>query len=123
VVSTGSSSHVRFMDVSSTRLPPPSREHRPIYRVNACPAWHFGCAHHGHTMTCHQIPKNAQAFTEFERQVLSDAMARLSVEHRAVIRRAYYRGWSTQQIAEDLKLSECEVKCRLHYGFADCSYW
>jgi RNA polymerase sigma-70 factor (ECF subfamily) len=65
-------------------------------------------------MTCHQIPKNAPAFTEFERQVLSDAMARLSVEHRAVIRRAYYRGWLTQQIAKDLKLSECEVKCRLH---------
>jgi RNA polymerase sigma-70 factor (ECF subfamily) len=33
-----------------------------------------------------------------------------------VIRRAFYRGLSTQQIAEDLKLSECEVKCRLHYG-------
>jgi RNA polymerase sigma-70 factor, ECF subfamily len=67
-------------------------------------------------MTCHRIPKNAQTFTASERQVLSDAMARLSVEHRAVIRRAYYRGLSTQQIAEDLKLSECEVKYRLHDG-------
>ena len=67
-------------------------------------------------MTCRRIPKDAQAFTAFERQVFSDAMARLSVEHRAVIRRAYYRGLSTQQIAEDLKLSECEVKYRLHDG-------
>jgi|tagenome__1003787_1003787.scaffolds.fasta_scaffold20943849_6 RNA polymerase sigma-70 factor, ECF subfamily len=62
------------------------------------------------------MSKNARAFTGFERQVLSDAMARLSVEHRDVIRRAYYRGLSTAQIAEDLKLPECEVKCRLHDG-------
>ena len=104
------------MGVPGSRLPPPSREHRPVHRVNACLAWHFGWDRLGHTVTCHQIPKNAQAFTGFERQVLSDAMARLSVEHRAVIRRAYYCGLSTEQIAEDLKLSECEVKCRLHYG-------
>jgi Sigma-70, region 4 len=104
------------MGVPGTRFSPPSREHRPVDRVNACPAWHYGCGRLGHTVTCHQIPKNAQTFTGFERQVLSDAMARLSVEHRAVIRQAYYRGLSTEQIAEDLKLSECEVKCRLHYG-------
>jgi RNA polymerase sigma-70 factor, ECF subfamily len=67
-------------------------------------------------VTCHEIPKNAWAFTGFERQLLSDAMARLSVEHRDVIRRAYYCGLSTEQIAEDLKLPDCEVKCRLHYG-------
>jgi RNA polymerase sigma factor (sigma-70 family) len=102
------------MDALGTRLPPPSREHHPVDRVNACPAWHFGRDRLGHTVTCHRIPKNAQTFTASERQVLSDAMAKLSVEHRAVIRRAYYRGLSTQQIAEDLKLSECEVKYRLH---------
>ena len=77
---------------------------------------HLGCDRLARTVTCHQIPKNVPAFTEFERQVLSNAMARLSVEHRDVIRRAYYRGLSTEQIAADLKLSECEVKCRLHYG-------
>jgi RNA polymerase sigma-70 factor (ECF subfamily) len=65
------------------------------------------------------LPPNTQecaAFTGLERQVLKDAMARLPVEYRAVIRRAYYRGMSTEQIAEDLTLAECEVKCRLHYG-------
>jgi RNA polymerase sigma-70 factor, ECF subfamily len=48
--------------------------------------------------------------------VIGDAMARLSTEHRAVIRRSYYEGWSTSQIAKDLGIAEGTVKSRLHYA-------
>ena len=37
-------------------------------------------------------------------------------EHRAVIRRSYYLGWTTAQIAEDLQIAEGTVKSRLHYA-------
>jgi RNA polymerase sigma-70 factor (ECF subfamily) len=40
----------------------------------------------------------------------------LSAEHRAVIWRSYYLGWSTAHIATDLQISECVVMRRLHDG-------
>ena len=43
-------------------------------------------------------------------------MAHLSMEHRAVIRRSYYQGLSTSQIATDLGIAEATVKSRLHYA-------
>ncbi|MBO0856745.1 MAG: sigma-70 family RNA polymerase sigma factor [Nocardia sp.] len=48
--------------------------------------------------------------------VIADALARLSTDHRAVIVRAYYRGLSTQQIADELAIPEGTVKSRMHYG-------
>jgi RNA polymerase sigma-70 factor (ECF subfamily) len=48
--------------------------------------------------------------------LLSEAMAQLSADHRAVISRAYYQGASTAQIAADLQIAEGTVKSRLHYG-------
>jgi RNA polymerase sigma-70 factor (ECF subfamily) len=45
---------------------------------------------------------------------IADALAHLSDEHRAVIHRAYYLGWTTAQIADDLHIGECTVKSRLH---------
>lgn len=51
-----------------------------------------------------------------DRLVLAEAMAQLSDQHRAVIRRSYYQGWTTVQIAEDLQIAEGTVKSRLHYG-------
>jgi RNA polymerase sigma-70 factor, ECF subfamily len=54
--------------------------------------------------------------TALDRLLISDAMAQLSPEHRAVIRRSYYLGWSTAQIAEDLDIAEGTVKSRLHYA-------
>ena len=47
---------------------------------------------------------------------MANAMAQLSNEHRAVIRRSYYQGWSTSQIANDLGIAEATVKSRLHYA-------
>ena len=37
-------------------------------------------------------------------------------DHRAVIERSYYRGWTTAQIAADLDIAEGTVKSRLHYA-------
>ncbi|MEW5812943.1 MAG: sigma-70 family RNA polymerase sigma factor [Actinomycetota bacterium] len=50
------------------------------------------------------------------RILLSTALAQLSDEHRAVVRRAYYQGWTTAQIAADLGIAEGTVKSRLHYA-------
>ena len=54
--------------------------------------------------------------TALDRLLIADAMAQLSPEHRAVIRRSYYLGWSTSQIAADLDNAEGTVKSRLHYA-------
>jgi RNA polymerase sigma-70 factor, ECF subfamily len=51
-----------------------------------------------------------------DRLLLSEALSQLSDDHRAVIRRAYYQGWTTAQIAADLQIAEGTVKSRLHYG-------
>jgi RNA polymerase sigma-70 factor (ECF subfamily) len=50
------------------------------------------------------------------RALVGDAMAQLSAEHRAVVARSYYRGWTTAQIAADLGVAEGTVKSRLHYA-------
>ncbi|KWX56959.1 sigma-70 family RNA polymerase sigma factor [Mycobacterium sp. NAZ190054] len=54
--------------------------------------------------------------TALNRMLLSTALSRLSDEHRAVVRRAYYQGWTTGQIAADLQIPEGTVKSRLHYA-------
>jgi RNA polymerase sigma-70 factor, ECF subfamily len=51
-----------------------------------------------------------------DRMLIADAMAQMSADHRAVVERSYYRGWTTAQIAEDLQIAEGTVKSRLHYA-------
>ena len=51
-----------------------------------------------------------------DRLLIADALAQLSAEHRAVISRSYYWGWTTAQIAADLGIAEGTVKSRLHYA-------
>ncbi|SFF61178.1 RNA polymerase sigma factor, sigma-70 family [Mycobacterium sp. 455mf] len=48
------------------------------------------------------------------RMRVAEAMAGLPEAHRAVLSRAYYRGWTTGKIAEDLGIAEGTVKSRLH---------
>ncbi|MFF1573814.1 sigma-70 family RNA polymerase sigma factor [Leifsonia sp. NPDC058292] len=48
--------------------------------------------------------------------LVSDALAELSVEHRAVIVHAYYGGRSIAEISRELDIPEGTVKSRLHYG-------
>lgn len=51
-----------------------------------------------------------------DRMLIAEAMAQLSAEHRAVVARSYYRGWTTAAIAADLGIAEGTVKSRLHYA-------
>jgi RNA polymerase sigma-70 factor, ECF subfamily len=51
-----------------------------------------------------------------DRTLVDEAMAQLSAEHRAVVRRAYYYGWTTTQIGVDLGIGEGTVKSLLHYA-------
>ena len=51
-----------------------------------------------------------------DRQLIGQALAQLSVEHRAVIRRSYYEAQTTAQIADDLQIAEATVKSTLHYA-------
>jgi RNA polymerase sigma-70 factor (ECF subfamily) len=51
-----------------------------------------------------------------DRMLLSEALAQLSPEHRAVVQRSYYLGWTTAQIADNLDIAEGTVKSRLHYA-------
>jgi RNA polymerase sigma-70 factor, ECF subfamily len=52
--------------------------------------------------------------TTLDRSLIGDALARLSPQFRAVIRRSYYLGWTTAQIADDLHIANDTVKSRLH---------
>ncbi|OHU97857.1 sigma-70 family RNA polymerase sigma factor [Mycobacterium talmoniae] len=61
-------------------------------------------------------PGPDEAAPALDRMLVSDALAQLSAEHRAVVRRSYYQGWSTAQIAADLGIAEGTVKSRLHYA-------
>jgi RNA polymerase sigma-70 factor (ECF subfamily) len=54
--------------------------------------------------------------TALDRTLVADAFARLPAEHRAVVRRAYYYGWTTAQIGADLGIAEGTVESRLHYA-------
>jgi RNA polymerase sigma-70 factor, ECF subfamily len=49
-----------------------------------------------------------------DRLLIGDALARLTVAHRAVVRRSYYLGWTTAQIADDLGIPEGTAKSRMH---------
>jgi RNA polymerase sigma-70 factor, ECF subfamily len=49
-----------------------------------------------------------------DRLLIGDALARLTLAHRAVVRRSYYLGWTTAQIADDLGIPEGTAKSRMH---------
>ncbi|MGH8328691.1 MAG: sigma-70 family RNA polymerase sigma factor [Steroidobacteraceae bacterium] len=48
--------------------------------------------------------------------LIADALAALTLEHRAVIVHAYYGGRSVAEIARELDIPEGTVKSRMHYG-------
>ena len=50
------------------------------------------------------------------RLLIGDALARLTPEHREVVRRSYFLGCTTAQIAADLGIADGTVKSRLHYA-------
>jgi RNA polymerase sigma-70 factor (ECF subfamily) len=56
------------------------------------------------------------ATATIDRLMVRQALAQLSAEHRAVLWRSYYLGWTLARIAEDLKIAEGTVKSRQHYA-------
>jgi RNA polymerase sigma-70 factor (ECF subfamily) len=52
----------------------------------------------------------------FEAMLVEEALAALTIEHRSVVVRAYYRGMSVAEMAGELDVPEGTVKSRLHYG-------
>jgi RNA polymerase sigma-70 factor, ECF subfamily len=52
--------------------------------------------------------------TALDRVLIADALAQLSSEHRAVVWRSYYMGWTTKEIADDLDIPDGTAKSRLH---------
>ncbi len=52
----------------------------------------------------------------FEAMLVEEALTALSAEHRAVVVRAYYRGLSVAEMADELEIPPGTVKSRLHYG-------
>ena len=64
----------------------------------------------------HDLAGPDEVNAALDRMVLSSALSQLSADHRAVIRRSYYEGWTTAQIAADLEIPEGTVRSRLHYA-------
>ena len=52
----------------------------------------------------------------FDRILVNEALNQLHPSHREVIRKAYYLGCTTGQIAADLNVTEPLVKSQLHYA-------
>lgn len=52
----------------------------------------------------------------FDAMLIEEALAALSDSHRDVVVRAYYRGLTVAEIADELAVPEGTVKSRLHYG-------
>lgn len=72
---------------------------------------------HEHPVT--EVPERASGDETdrlFDAMLIEDALAAISVEHRAVIVAAYYRGRSVEEIADDLGIPGGTVKSRMHYG-------
>jgi RNA polymerase sigma-70 factor, ECF subfamily len=51
-----------------------------------------------------------------DRMLIGEALARLTPDHRAVVLRSYFQGWTTAQIAADLGIADGTVKSRLHHA-------
>lgn len=51
-----------------------------------------------------------------DRMLVTEALSRLPEMHRAVLMRAFYFGWTSAQIADELGIAEGTVKSRLHYA-------
>lgn len=76
-------------------------------------------AHSRHEQAVGDIPERPTSDDTdalFEAILIEEALAAISVDHRAVIVKAYYGGRSVAQTAAELDIPEGTVKSRLHYG-------
>jgi RNA polymerase sigma-70 factor (ECF subfamily) len=72
--------------------------------------------HEARTDQFPEVPEADRVDRILDGWVVSDALAGLTAEHRAVVIRAYYRRETTAEIAQSLQLAEGTVKSRLHYA-------
>ncbi|MCC2030662.1 sigma-70 family RNA polymerase sigma factor [Microbacterium allomyrinae] len=66
-----------------------------------------------------EVPETAEGDATdalFEAILIEEALGALSIDHRAVVVRAYFGGLTVSEMAEDLDIPEGTVKSRLHYG-------
>lgn len=68
------------------------------------------------TDTVPDAPHDDETDARFDAWLIADALAELSLEHRAVIVHSYYGGRSTAEISRELGIPEGTVKSRMHYG-------
>lgn len=68
------------------------------------------------TDTLPEIPSIDQTDALLDTWLVADALAGLSVDHRAVVVCSYYRGQSVAETARELDIPEGTVKSRLHYA-------
>jgi RNA polymerase sigma-70 factor (ECF subfamily) len=76
-------------------------------------------ARHNHEVSTDvlpDVPTADETDARLDAWLVADALATLSLEHRAVIVHAYYGGRSTVEIARELGIPEGTVKSRMHYG-------
>ncbi len=76
-------------------------------------------AYHRHesgTDVLPEKPGESESDALLDAWLVSDALAELTPEHRAVIVHAYYGGRSVSEIARELDIPEGTVKSRMHYG-------
>jgi RNA polymerase sigma-70 factor (ECF subfamily) len=99
-------------------------------RERSARAWLFTVAHNlvvdasrsaprHHEVGMNVVPEtitNDQTDALLDSWLVADALASLSIEHRAVVVHAYYAGRSIADIARELDIPPGTVKSRLHYG-------
>ncbi|ACQ78510.1 RNA polymerase, sigma-24 subunit, ECF subfamily [Beutenbergia cavernae DSM 12333] len=80
-------------------------EHRTARRRHERPAWDPP-----------DVAVDDESDHLLDQWLVADALAALTPEHRSVVVRAYYGGWSVAQIASAAGIPAGTVKSRLHYG-------
>jgi RNA polymerase sigma-70 factor (ECF subfamily) len=72
-----------------------------------------------HELTTDEPPDRAdddRTDALFDSMLIEQALASLSLDHRAVIVRAYFGGLTVAELSDELGVPEGTVKSRLHYG-------
>ncbi|MBC7678966.1 MAG: sigma-70 family RNA polymerase sigma factor [Pseudorhodobacter sp.] len=96
-----------------------------LYTVarNVLTDWHRAQQRRPEFLTApEELPELAQLDVELDRALeawqMSEALGRLTPDHRAVLQEVYYRGRSTAQAAETLGVPVGTVKSRTHHALA-----
>src|SRR6478609_9449578 len=88
-----------------------------LYDAHAAPVWRYVVHLTGDRAGADDIVQETLLRAWRTPKILvEEALATLTTDHRAVVVRAYYRGLSVAEMADELDIPEGTVKSRLHYG-------